>query len=258
MGTEPIIPVAWHVLQDVLDSQLSHPEAVAAGDPAAVSDLFEGLTLSGFAMQAARSSRPASCCDHLFSHILDMTHHRYLGKLQSHGFQVAIGTLTMCAVFDAFFKYDLSRIDVDACVAAWPTLEEEQRRALRVFEGFPAPELGYEMITKKYDDAGTVRRQLETVKACWPEFSAKLRAQVYPFPKMQAMMRAALAPSDPSMIGVTRLALKEMFPKVQLMRYRFNLLDLAKRCGIYDSLVEDVFSPGAPWDLLAERTNGNN
>ena len=55
-GTEPIIPEAWHVLQDVLDKVLSNPEAVAAGDRDAVSDLFIGLTLSGIAMQIARSS----------------------------------------------------------------------------------------------------------------------------------------------------------------------------------------------------------
>ena len=116
MDTEPIKPDAWHVLQDYLDDLLADPEGVAKGDKQAVADLFEGLTLSGIAMQAAQSSRPASCCDHLFSHILDMTHHRFNGKLQSHGFQVAIGTLTMCAVFDELFKMDLSKIDVDACV----------------------------------------------------------------------------------------------------------------------------------------------
>nr|MCR5519243.1 sn-glycerol-1-phosphate dehydrogenase [Bacteroidales bacterium] len=106
VGTEPIKPDAWHVLQDCLDELLSDPAGVAAGEPKAIAGLFEGLVLSGFAMQAARSSRPASCCDHLFSHILDMTHHRYKGKFVSHGFQVAIGTLTMCAVFDEFLKYD--------------------------------------------------------------------------------------------------------------------------------------------------------
>ena len=137
MGTAPIKPDAWHVLQDYLDDLLANPEGVAAGDPDAVSDLFEGLTLSGIAMQAAQSSRPASCCDHLFSHILDMTHHRFNGKLQSHGFQVAIGTLTMCAVFDELFKMDLTKLDVDACVKAWPSLEEEQERALRIFKDFP-------------------------------------------------------------------------------------------------------------------------
>ena len=49
----------------------------------------------------------------------------FKGKLQSHGFQVAIGTLTMCAVFDELFKLDLTKLDVEACVKAWPTLEQQ-------------------------------------------------------------------------------------------------------------------------------------
>jgi glycerol-1-phosphate dehydrogenase [NAD(P)+] len=68
---------------------------------------------------------------------------------------------------------------------------------------------------------------------------------------MQAMFKAAGAPYDPSMIGVTRQQLKDMFPKVQIMRWRINLLDLAKRAGIYDSLVDSVFAPGGAWDLNA-------
>lgn len=249
MGTEPIVPDAWHVLQDVLDYQLSDPEGVAAQDPEAIANLFEGLTLSGIAMQAARSSRPASCCDHLFSHILDMTGYRFNGKLQSHGFQVAIGTLTMCAVFDEFLKMDLTKLDVDACVRAWPSLEEEQQRAMEIFKDFPAPRLGYNEITRKYDDAPTVRRQLETIRDCWPSFREKLRAQVYSFEKMKSRLKAVNAPSDPSMIGLTRQDLKNMFPKVQLMRFRFNLLDLAKRGGFYDSLVDSVFAPGGPLEI---------
>lgn len=249
MGTEPILPAAWHVLQDVLDGMLSHPAGVAAGEPQAVADLFEGLTLSGIAMQAAQSSRPASCCDHLFSHILDMTHHRYRGKLQSHGFQVAIGTLTMCAVFDEFFKYDLAKIDVERCVQAWPTLEQEQARALELFKDFPAPKLGWTEITKKYTPPEEVRRELAEVKECWPEFREKLRRQVYSFEKMQGLMKAAGAPYDPSMIGVSRGMLRDMFPKVQLMRFRFNLLDLAKRAMIYDEMVASVFAPGGAWEM---------
>jgi glycerol-1-phosphate dehydrogenase [NAD(P)+] len=69
---------------------------------------------------------------------------------------------------------------------------------------------------------------------------------------MQALFKAAGAPYDPSMIGVTRRMLKDMFPKVQLMRFRFNLLDLAKRAGFYDSLVEAVFAEGGAWDLTKE------
>lgn len=236
-GTEPIKPDAWHMLQDVLDDMLSDPEGVAAGEPKAIEALFEGLTLSGFAMQAARSSRPASCSDHLFSHILDMTHHRYKGKLQSHGFQVAIGTLTMCSMFDSFFKMDLSGLDVEKCVAAWPSLQEEQDRAHEVFKDFVSPELGFEMMTKKYNTAEEVRVQLTRVKEQWPEFKAKLQGQCYSFAKMQDLFKRADAPYEPEMIGIDKKALLDMMPIVQMMRARINLFDLAKRACFYDELI---------------------
>lgn len=246
-GTEPIVPDAWHVLQDVLDGILSDPEGVAAGDRDAISDLFIGLTLSGIAMQIARSSRPASCTDHLFSHYLDMTGHRYKGELQSHGFQVAIGTLTMCAFFDEFLKMDLTRLDVDKCVAAWPTLEQERERALELFKDFVSPKLGYDSIGVKYADAEGVRVQLTKVKEQWPELKKQYRAQVFTFEKMQRLFKIVGAPSDPSEIGVTREQLKSLVPFTQLMRYRINLLDLAKRGMFYDELVEAVFGGNGAW-----------
>jgi glycerol-1-phosphate dehydrogenase [NAD(P)+] len=234
-----------------MDEFLGSPEAVAAGDPDAIAGLFEGLTLSGFAMQAAQSSRPASCCEHLFSHILDMTHHRYNGKLQSHGFQVSVGTLTMCAAFDELFKLDLTQIDVDACVEAWPSLEQEQERALKLFEGFPVPKLGYTEITKKYGDKEVVRAEMTRLKNEWPEFKAKLQAQMYSFEKMQKNFQIVGAPSDPTHIGCTRQQFKDMFSKVQLMRFRYNLLDLGKRGGFYDTIVDSIFAKGGAWEIEA-------
>ena len=249
VGAEPIQPAAWHVLQDCLDNLLANPAGVAAGEPAAIADLFEGLILSGFAMQAARSSRPASCCDHLFSHILDMTHHRYQGKFVSHGFQVAIGTLTMCAVLEEFVKYDLSSLDIDACVAAWPSLAEEQARSLEIFKDFPAPKLGYENIAKKYSDANGVRRELTAVRDNWPALRERIAGQIWSFDKMKEAFRIAGAPYEPEHIGITREDIRAMFPIVQLMRWRYNVLDLAKRGRFYDPLVASVFAPGGAWEI---------
>lgn len=248
-GTEPIKPDAWHVLQDVLDEMLSDPEGVAAGRPEAIAALFEGLTLSGIAMQAARSSRPASCTDHLFSHYLDMTHHRFRGELQSHGFQVAIGTLTMCAFFDEFLKLDLGSLDVEKCVAAWPSLEQEQQRALELFKDFVDPRLGYNVVNQKYQGPDKVREVLTAYKEHWPELREKYRAQVYPFAKMQRLFRIVGAPADPADIGLTREQLKAMVPFTQLMRWRINLLDLAKRAMVYDGLVDAVFGKGGAWEI---------
>ena len=137
---------------------------------------------------------------------------------------------------------DLTDLDVEKCVAAWPSLEEEQKRALDIFRDFVSPSLGYDSITAKYHDAAAVRKQLTDVKEQWPELREKYRAQVYTFEKMQKCFKTVGAPADPSEIGLSRAQLKAMVPFTQLMRHRINLLDLAKRGMFYDELVDAVFS----------------
>ena len=249
VGVEALHPQAWPILQDYIDEFLADPKAVAEGEPQAVADLFEGLILSGFAMQAARSSRPASCSDHLFSHILDMTDHRFNGKTQSHGFQVAVGTLTMCAVLDLFLNLDFTDLDVEACVQAWPTLEQEQERALEIFRELPAPKLGYEVISQKYSTSDQVREQLTALKAGWPQIKERIAAKSYSFDRMKTLFETVGAPSDPEHIGLTRVQLKELFPIIQLMRTRYNVFDLGLRGGFYDSLVEPLFADGGVWKI---------
>lgn len=257
--TEPIQESIWNCFYDILPELLGDPKGIAAREPAAVENIFAGLTLSGFAMQAMRDTRPASAAEHLFSHIMQMTHHTHNGRPVLHGFEVSIGTLTMCAYYDEILKIDFSKIDVDKCVAAWPTLEQEQARANKVFEGFPVPGLGYEMTTGndshrgKWDTPEVVREQLTAVKENWPAIRARLEEQVWSFAKMKENFETVGAPTDPSQIGISRAYLKEMVAKVQLFRWRINGLDLLYRTGLLDEVTERIFGPGGAWDLRLER-----
>jgi glycerol-1-phosphate dehydrogenase [NAD(P)+] len=175
--------------------------------------------------------------------------HRFNGKLQSHGFQVAIGTLVMCAVFDELFARDVCCVDVDYSLYMWPSLESEQQRALDLFKNTSAPRLGYESITVKYGGRDQVREELESLVALWPELKRKLQGQVYSFRKMQDLFRRAGAPYLPEHIGVTNSQLRDMFPYVQLMRHRYNLLDLAKRGDFYNDIVDPLFAPGGVFEV---------
>ena len=155
----------------------------------------------------------------------------------------------MCAFFDALIDMDLRDLDIDKCVEQWPSLEEEQQRALEIFKNFVSPELGYKEITTKYNNKEEVREQLTLFKKHWPLLKAQYRKQVYPFEKMQERFRKVGAPTDPSVIGVTRQQLKDMLPFVKLMRWRINMFDLARRRGFYDELVEKVFGKGGAWEV---------
>ena len=61
-----------------------------------ISVLTNALVLSGIATDYARSSRPVSGSEHLFSHALDY----YCEKANLHGIQVALGTVAMLKLID--------------------------------------------------------------------------------------------------------------------------------------------------------------
>ena len=84
---------------------------------------------------------------------------------------------------------------------------------------------------------------------CRLKFKQALQGQMYSFEKMKNLFERAGAPYDPTHIGLTRAQLKAMFPVVQLMRFRYNVLDLAKRGGFYDNLVEPVFASGGSLEI---------
>ena len=68
---------------------------------------------------------------------------------------------------------------------------------------------------------------------------------------MREMFRIVGAPTDPADIGVTRQQIREITDYVQLMRWRINILDLAKRGQFYDELVDKVFAKGGAWEIEA-------
>ena len=249
-GTEPIHKEAWHLTQDYLKDMLDDPEGVRNGNPATVEKLFLGLALAGIGIEVSGGdTRCVSCAEHLYNHYMDMTHHLNNGRPVSHGFQVALGELMMSAVFDALFTFDFSKLDVDKCVAAWPTLEQEQERAKKIYADFPVPTLGYEEITKKWQPKEKVREQLTLLKTTWPEFKKKLQAQVMPFEQVRELFRRAGAPTCPEDIGLTNADIRKMTDFVQLMRWRINVFDLAKRACVFDELMDKIFGKGGVFEI---------
>ena len=249
VGSEPIHDEAWHIVQDGLKEALADPEGVAALRPEAIAPLVEGLMLSGFAMQAARSSRPASCTDHLFSHLWNMRNHTYNGVTPSHGFQVSVGTLFMCAMFDEAYKSDFTTLDVDKCVAAWPSLDEVRAYAEQLFAKESFAELGLTEITAKYNDKDEVRRQMQLLKSNWPDLRARLQAQCLTYDEMYRSLSIVGAPTKPEDVGITKSQMLADVPFVRHIRRRYNLLDLGLRAGSLDKWVNGIFGKGGIWEV---------
>ena len=249
IGSEAIHPDAWRFVQEPLRDSLSNPAGCASGDEREVRKLCEGLVMSGFAMQAMNSSRPASGTEHQVSHYWDMEDLTFGGQPVSHGFKVGIGTLVSTKTLEFLLEQDLSKLDVDAAIARWwPTFGDAAGTFVAVYGNRPAHVRRAEIeFAKKYVSPDGLRRELETLKAKWPELSSRLKAQLMPFDEVREKLKAVGAPYEPEMIGVSRTRFRETYAGVPFMRARYFGLDLVQRLGLMPKLLDQLFGAEGVW-----------
>jgi glycerol-1-phosphate dehydrogenase [NAD(P)+] len=250
-GGEPIHAVAWSLVQEPLSGWLNHPRELKEGDPGAFEGLFEGLALSGFAMQAAQSSRPASGCEHMFSHVWEMAGLRKPdGSEPSHGFKVGIGTLAALAAMERLFETPFTRDDIDEAVARYPAWAERERQIRRLFgDG----EVGDRVLAEsraKHLEPGALRQRLADVAERFGELRERVDGQLMPWMRMREMLRCAGCPVAPGEIGLSAARCGATVIAAQMIRSRYTVLDLAYETGRFHDVVQrvaDVWSevPGA-------------
>lgn len=240
-GVEPIDPAVWDMVQSGVGSALSRPDELAAGNPEAFDGLVEGLCLSGLAMQAFGGTRPASGAEHYFSHLWELAH---LGAdwdpPLSHGFKVAIGSLAMCAFYEALLERDLSTIDLPAVAAARPPWEQIEADIRSKFTGALA-EHAVRETRAKYLAGDELVARLQPLIDNWADVTVRLRAQLNTTAELSDKLRRAGAPSRPEDIGLTADDVRDTFPKAMYYRSRYTALDVAWELGLFDELVADVF-----------------
>ena len=250
-GNEPIDEFAWNLVQDGLKEALGDPVAVREGDVEKTEKLCEGLLMSGFAMQAIQSSRPASGTEHQYSHCWDMENLSYENGVHvSHGFKVGIGTLASTASIELLLEQDIENLDVDSVVGSWKTWEELEEEIRCIFAGKPGHLARALSETKaKYTDREGLREQLEALKKAWPELKVKIRKQIYSFDEVYRNLKLVGAPYEPEMICVTRERFRTTLGYIPFMRGRFTNIDLVYRLGLMPALTERLFGPRAIWEV---------
>jgi len=250
LGVEAIDNQAWSIIQDGLHGTLSDPQAIAAGNIDAISKLTEGLMLGGFAMQRAKSSRPASGAEHQFSHLWNMEHLLYNGEGISHGFQVSIGTLAILAFYEQVIKTPLDKLDVETCCRLWPSPEQSETQALKMFSDTRFPLIGLQETRAKYLPPEELAMQLNKLKRDWDDIRRRLSDQIVTYSEAKKRLQIVGAPTEPEDIGITRSRLRETFIRAQYIRRRFTVLDLAVRTGYLSKWLDELFSQrGSIWKL---------
>lgn len=251
LEVEPIEPRVWSLVQDPLRPATADPRALADGDVNATGRLIEGLVLSGLAMQAHSSSRPASGAEHQFSHLWEM---EGLGHEQagggpplSHGFKVAVGTVAIGALYERVLMLELDQLDVEAAVGRWPSWPEMERR---VRASHRAPELAEPAVEEcraKYLGRAELSSRLTRLRDRWPELRERLGEQLLGAGELARRLREAGAPSTPDEIGLSAHQLRDTYARAQTIRRRFTVLDLLDQTGLLEEAVSALFTDGGYW-----------
>lgn len=251
LGVEAINQGVWDLVQTPLRDSLARPDLLAVGDVQAISQLAEGLIMSGLAMQAMQSSRPASGAEHQFSHLWEM---EGLGldtkpRRLSHGFKVGLGSICISALYERLLARDVTRIDTDAAVAAWPTAEAMEAR---VRAAFPIPRMVEEVVAQqmaKWLPPEQLAERIELLKAQWPQLSERIRSALFSADDVEQRLGTVGAPNHPSQIGLDWERFRNSYLRAGAIRTRYTVLDTVSELGILDELVDELFAPDGFWGL---------
>jgi glycerol-1-phosphate dehydrogenase [NAD(P)+] len=236
LGVEPINVTSWQMIHNRLHAWLDDPGGVRAAQSEAIRSLTTGLLMSGFAMQHANTSRPASGAEHQFSHLWDMQRPANHTNLPLHGFQVGIGTLASSALYEHLLLQDEATLDIDRLVSNWPersTVEDEIRRR---FEHTALRDKALEETRAKYVSAEQIRDQLARLRVAWRPLRRRLHSHLLPRSEIRDRLIAAGCPSEPQQIGVSPEQLRESYLLAYFIRRRFTVLDLAARIGLLETI----------------------
>ncbi|MDZ4852667.1 MAG: sn-glycerol-1-phosphate dehydrogenase [Pirellulaceae bacterium] len=234
LGIEPIDPLAWSIVQGGLRDAIANPENIRSGDANALGKLVEGLMLSGFAMQAMRSSRPASGAEHQFSHLWDMQHHTHQGYAPSHGEKVGIGTLAVTELYERILANAELPIVPSSIVARWPSQQAWIESAKQLFADEELQVVATREIAAKYIDRETLLKQLEFLHENWRELRQQLQTQLIPLGTLRSMLATVGAPIESEQIGISKDRLRRSYREAYFIRRRYTVLDFATKLGLLE------------------------
>lgn len=243
LGIEPIDADVWNLVQPPLRGAISDPAGLAAREVGAIGRLAEGLIMSGLAMQAHQSSRPASGAGHNFSHQWEMEGHGLDWEPPlSHGMKVGLGTVAICALYDVVRSYDLSDIDPDERAAAWLSPAEDVARVRALHTNPVIADAAVAQSRLKYVRGDQAADRVRDIQAAWPRILDRIAPLLMTADEVRAQLKAVGGVYEPTQIGISPERMRQTYLQAQTIRSRYTLLDLLHEVGLLHGAVSQVSS----------------
>jgi glycerol-1-phosphate dehydrogenase [NAD(P)+] len=239
-GTEPIDPLAWSMTQNGLLDTLRQTTGAVRGDAEAVEVLFAALSITGFAMQRLKSSRPVSGCEHLISHVWEMEDLSVDGNPVTHGHKVAMGTLAAAAFTELLF----AQSEPPLSVPSWRRPSRAEREA-EVMAAFSVPaitgpkpaEAAVMTAREKLLDDTQAKALAEALRDNWKTIREKVGERLPSYGDLKALLKEGGCPILPEEINLKRSEVIATVRRAQMIRNRYTVLDLAWDLGVFEEIL---------------------
>lgn len=223
------------LVRKALKKCIDNAEGLLKREDAAIEAVFEGLVICGAAMNYAGVSRPASGCEHYFSHVWDMRAVEFGTKEDLHGIQCAIGTLMAARLFEKLKKIEPDREKALEYVKNFD--KEKWNESLRAFLGKGAESMiALEAKEGKYD-AEKHEKRLEIIIENWDSILKIVEEEIIPVSEIEKILVTIGAPRSVSEIGIDESVLPMTVKASKDIRDKYVLPRLLWDLGVLDEFV---------------------
>lgn len=213
---------------------VSNAEGLLKRDEEAVKAVFEGMVVSGVAMNFAGLSRPASGVEHSLSHIWDMRGVEFGTPMDFHGIQCAVGTHIAVGLYERIKKMTPDR--EKALEFARNFDYGEWSKELKRFVGKSADGMiALEQKEQKYALEGHEKR-ISRIVDNWDEILKIIDEEVPSLDEINRLFNTVGLPKTPDEIGIDGKLLPMTFKSANDIRDKYIMSRLCWDLGIIDEL----------------------
>ncbi len=222
------------LVRAALKKCVDNASGLLENDETAIAAVFEGLIISGNAMEYAGLSRPASGGEHYISHVWDMRGLAYGTKVDLHGIQCAIGTRYTVKIYEQIKKMipDVKK----ARDYAESFDVNDWNRQLREFVGGGAEAMiALEVKEQKYS-VQKHRERIAFIAENWDKILKIIDEELPTLKEIEKILDTIKAPKTASEIGIDESILPLTFKASKDIRDKYVLPRLAWDLGVIDEL----------------------
>lgn len=227
-------PQIAQLVREALKQCVDRAEGLLRREKDAVQAVFEGLVISGVAMNFAGVSRPASGLEHYISHCLDMRFVEFGTPMDLHGIQCAIGTRIAIGLYEKLKTITPDREKALSYVSAFDY--DAWSKELRQFLGRGADSMiALEKTEKKYDVQRHALR-LESILSNWDAILRIIEEELPSSEEIARLLDSIEAPKTLEQIGNSEDMIPMIFKCTKDIRDKYVLSRLCWDLGILDEI----------------------